>query len=99
MFNLLVKYSGWAEGRDTIPAARAFEYTSEAMLERFRPDGKIDFDSVLRFPAAFLQENTGNVADHPVRIGSIIRVRSDGRDLALEYAFDPTVPPLTNEVL
>jgi hypothetical protein len=97
MFSLLVKYSGWAEGRDTIPAARLLEYTSDDLVERFRPDGKVNYDSILQLPAVFLQENTGGRADHAVRVGSILRVRTVGKDLTLEYAYDASVPAFTNE--
>ena len=99
MFNLLIKYSGWAEGRDTIPAARAFEHTSDGLAQRFRTGERIDFESLLRFPAVFAQEKDGLGSNHAVRVGSILRVRPDGRELALEYAYDPTVPTFTNEVL
>ena len=37
MFNLLVKYSGWAESRDSIPIGRILEYTDQALVDRFRP--------------------------------------------------------------
>lgn len=95
MFNLLVKYSPWAEGRDTIPASRAFEYTNDALVERFKPGGEID-DAVLRLPTVFMQESTGENDLQVVRVGSILRMRSHGRDLVLEYVYDPAVPPFTN---
>lgn len=98
MFNLLVKYTPWAEGRDTIPASRAFEYTNDALVERFKPDGEIN-DAVLRLPTVFMQEITGENDLQVVRVGSILRMRSHGRDLVLEYVYDPAVPPFTNEDL
>lgn len=97
MFNLLVSYSGWAEGRDTIAAARVLEYTSEPLLERFRPNGKFDFDSMLRLPAVFLQETIAFAASPVARLGSVVRIGTAGKDVTLEYFYDPSLPALTNE--
>jgi hypothetical protein len=99
LFNLLVKYSGWAETSDRIPAERLFEYTDEPVVERFRRDGQPDFESLLDLPAVFVQETSGNAANRIVRIGTILRARIIERDISLQYVYDPTVPSLTNEEL
>ena len=97
MFNLLVKYSGWAESRDSIPIGRMLEYTDQTLVDRFRPSGRIDYDALIRLPAVFMEE--GNRADQIVRIGSVFRATPAGQDIALEYVADPSIPPVTNEDL
>jgi len=97
MFNLLVKYSGWAESRDSIPIGRILEYTDQALVDRFRPSGRIDYDALSRLPAVFMQENADNRADQIVRIGSVFRATPSGTDVTLEYVADPSIPPFTNE--
>src|SRR5687767_3316613 len=97
MFNLLVKYSGWAESRDSIPIGRILEYTDQALVDRFRPSGRIDYDALSRLPAVFMQENADNRTDQIVRIGSVFRATPSGTDVTLEYVADPSIPPFTNE--
>jgi hypothetical protein len=99
MFNLLVKYSPWADGRDTIPRARAFEYTEKYLMERFEPGGQqLDFTSLMTFPTLFMQETTG-AADQVARVGTITRARINGQNITLDYAFDLGVPSLPNHIL
>ena len=97
MFNLLVKYSGWAESRDSIPIGRILEYTDQALVDRFRPSGLIDYDALMRIPAVFMQESGGNRADQVVRIGSVFRATPAGQEVTLEYVADPSIPSFTNE--
>lgn len=97
MFNLLVKFSGWAESRDSIPIGRILEYTDQALVDRFRPSGRIDYDALSRLPAVFMQENADNRADQIVRIGSVFRATPSGTEVTLEYVADPSIPPFTNE--
>lgn len=99
MFNLLVKYSGWAEGRDNIPIGRILEFTDQALVDRFRPGDQIDFDVLIRFPAVFMQESGGSRADQVIRIGLILRAIPAGQDVTLDYVTDPSIPPFTNEDL
>jgi hypothetical protein len=42
MFNLLVKAQSWGDGRDTMLASRAFEYTEKSLVDRFKPGGQLD---------------------------------------------------------
>lgn len=98
MFNLLVKYNGWAERADRIPAERLFEHTDAAVAERFRADDQTDFDALTRLPTVFMPENYGGT-DHAVRVGKLYRVRKQAKELSLEYTFDATIPAFTNEVL
>ena len=57
MFNLLVKFQPWAEGRDTIPAGRVFEYTDSSLVDRSKPGGQLDVAALSSVPALFLQKN------------------------------------------
>jgi hypothetical protein len=95
LFNLIVKGSGWAEGRDTFPSGRIFEYTDQQLVDRFRPAAQLDFASLIALPTVFIQETFG-LGDQIVRVGTIIRAHMSGRDVALEYAHDPSVPPIPN---
>jgi len=98
VFNLLVSGSGWADNRDTMTAARAFEYTEPELTERFKPDGNLDLHALTSLPTLFLEES-GSRANQPARVGSIIRARISGRNIALEYTYDPAIPSLTNTQL
>jgi hypothetical protein len=98
MFNLLVKYSGWANGRDTIALSRLFEYTDDGIQDDYQSNGKVDFDNLMTLPAVFAQE-TQPSSDQIVQVGTIYRARIVGTDIQLEYVFDPTVPVITNAML
>jgi hypothetical protein len=98
VFNFLVNYSGWAENRDTMSAHRTFEYTSDELKARFAPEGKIDFERLLRLPTVFAQETAA--ANNPAaRVGTIFRATQRGSEISIEYAYDPTIPPIPNESL
>ena len=98
MFNLLVSYSGWADGRDAISATRIFEYTKDSIKARFAPAGQPDFEHLLRMPALFAQETTAT--DSPMaHVGTIYRAEMNGREISLEYAFDPSISPIPNDLL
>lgn len=97
MFNLLVKYSAWADSRDSIPTGRILEFTDPALVEVFRPSGRIDYDALIRLPAVFMQESADNPTDQVVRIGSIFRATPNREGVTLEYIADPSIPPVTNE--
>jgi hypothetical protein len=99
MYNLLVKYSPWAEGHDTIQRSRVFEYTEKYLMERFEPgDQQLDFASLVNFPTLFVQESTG-AGDQVARVGTITRARTSGQDVTLDYAFDLGVPSLLNNAV
>lgn len=98
MFNLLVSGSGWSEARDTIRAERALEYTEQHLMERFKPEGQIDLAALMSLPALFLEESSAQ-GDEVARVGRITRARASGRDIVLEYSYDPDVPAFTNNVL
>lgn len=98
MYSCLVSYNGWAEGRDSILASRVFEYTDAPLLTTFAPNGVIDFERVLRLPALFVQEVSASDNSF-ARIGTIFRARPSGKEVMLEYAFDPDIPPISIRAL
>lgn len=98
MFNLLVSGGGWASERDTLPASRVLEYTEDYVRARYRPDGQLDLQNLLTLPALFLEETSGR-GEQIVRVGTITKARVHGREIALEYFFEPSIPPLSNRRL
>jgi len=98
VFNLIVKHSGWAESHDTLISSRAFEYTADIIQTRFKPNGKINFESLRVLPTLFIEESFGD-KNQLARVGTIIRARETGSEIALEYFYDPDVPPIPNKKL
>lgn len=95
MFNLIVKGNAWVEGRDTFHGGRIFEYTEQSLVDRFKPGGQLDLAALILLPTVFVQETFGK-GDQIARVGIIIRASMSGRDVALEYVYDPDVPPIPN---
>ena len=100
MYNLLVSGAGWPSNRHTMMAGRMFEYTSDEVTARFKPNGVTDFNGLLRLPVIFMPEtenrpNATNIA----RVGTIFRATVSGRDVELDYSYDPDIPPITNDYL
>lgn len=98
MFNLIVKYSAWADGRDSLPTGRIFEYTDDNLVARFKPGGELDFSALLTLPTLFVQETSGQ-GDQTARVGTIFRARNSGTNVTLDYAYDLAVPAIPNRVL
>lgn len=98
MFNLLVQYQAWPEGRDTFPLGRALEYTDDALKARFAPRGALDLPALIQLPTLFVQETQGTGTE-VARVGMILRARISGREVALEYAYEPDLPPVPNASL
>jgi hypothetical protein len=99
MFNLLVQYQAWADGRDTMLASRALEWTEQPLSDKFQPGGKLDLDGLLTLPALFVQETTFGEQVQAARVGTITRARISGRDIVLDYNYDLAIPPIPNVVL
>lgn len=93
MFNLLVSGSGWAPNRDTMMLGRALNYTRDDIKERFQPGGVLDFPALFQLPTLFMEEGKDNEV---ARIGTIARAQITGRDIHLEYFYDPEIPPMLN---
>jgi hypothetical protein len=99
LFNLLVKFSAWAEGgRDTFPVGRLFEYTDQALIEEFKPAGNLDLQLLSELPTLFVQETSGQ-QDQVAHIGRITRARINGPNLAIEYNYEIGIPSVPNSVL
>lgn len=98
MFNLLVKFNAWVQSVDTMYGGRVFEYTDERLVERFKPSGQLDYQALTTLPTLFVQETAGN--DNALaRVGTLLRVYLNGRDIAIEYVYDPDIPPIPNVTL
>lgn len=91
MYNLLVKYGGWADGSDTITLDRVLEYTDERIIEELRPGGQINIDALRRFPTLFMAE-MGSDAEQIAHVGTITAIEVAGRNVAIDYVFDSTLP-------
>lgn len=98
MFNMIVKYSAWADGRDSILSSRSFEYTEDDLVARFKPGGQLDFPALIDLPTLFVQETSGQ-GDQVARVGTITRARDSGSNVTLDYAYDLAVPAIPNRVL
>lgn len=93
MFNLIVSGAGWQPHADTFDGSRVFEYTSEQLIEEFKPNGFLDLNAVRGLPTLFMEEGSG---DELAYVGRLTDIRRQGGSYALNYAFDPQVPPITN---
>lgn len=98
MFNLIVNGGGWAENRDTFPLGRTFEYTSEELIARFKPNGILDFKSIQNLPTLFMEESWGFEPQY-ARVGKIIEISESGGTISLEYYYDPEIAPIPNQTL
>lgn len=97
MYNLLVKSNGWSESRDEIDLSRIFEYTENYVKAIFTQGETIDFNSLTKHPCLFMQETWNNGSQQNARVGTIINVVQSRNTLRIEYAFDNSISPLTNE--
>lgn len=95
---MIVKYSAWADGRDSISSGRIFEYTDDVLVSRFKPGGQLDLPALLKLPTLFVQESSGQ-GNQVARVGTITRARISGSNVTLDYAYDLAVPAIPNSVL
>ncbi len=98
MFNLIVSGGGWAESRDTFMLGRTFEYTSDELVTRFKPNGVLDFEAIRSLPTLFMEESWGSEPRY-ARIGRIIELSESKGTISLEYFYDPEIAPISNETL
>ena len=56
MYNWLEQHMPWTGGTGTIETGRLFEYTENALENRFKNSGSILFDEMMRLPCLFMQE-------------------------------------------
>ena len=99
MYNLLVKGNGWSDSRDEMDYSRIFEYTEDYLESRLKTNDTIDIDSLIKLPCLFMQETWHDGSQQNARIGSIINAVKSRGAVKIEYAFDNSIPPLTNEQL
>ena len=97
MYNLLMKssweYNEWEENQGRpydirFFAGRIFEYTADAIKERFTVDGGPDFDALTKLPCLFTYEGFDVVGS----IGRISEVRSEGNQHQIIYTL-PSIYP------
>jgi hypothetical protein len=96
MFNLLISFGGWGNGRDTIPANRVFGQTAPALVARFRPNGQFDIPALTALPTLFVEEGRENQI---ARFGFINRIREDGRNILIDYTYDQQLLGIPNHLL
>ncbi|WP_417699246.1 hypothetical protein [Pseudoalteromonas lipolytica] len=97
MYNLLVKGGGWSDSRDDMDTSRIFEYTENYVSQSFNLGTDIDLEKLTKFPCIFMQETWHDGSQQNARVGSIISAVKTGNTVKLEYAFDNSIPPMTNE--
>jgi hypothetical protein len=93
-----VKGSSWASGQDTFPSSRILEKTDANLLEKFKPNGQLDIEALLKLPTLFIEETFAN-GDPLARIGMIQNMYPLGGDYSLEYSYDSKVLPIKNSHL
>ncbi len=98
MFNMIVKYNAWADGRDTIPASRVFESTEDHLVAQFKPNGQLDFPALVALATLFVQESSGQ-GNEVARVGTITHARLSGSNVTLDYAYDLGIPGIPNRAL
>lgn len=98
MFSLLIRGGGWPDDGSTMPSDRAFEYTDDGLGAKFKPNGKFDFAKLIRLPTLFMEESS-RAKNQVARVGHILSARENGRGIVLEYAYDRSIPPLTNRAI
>ena len=91
MFNLLVMGGGWADRRDEISVSRIY-ITAEQQIE-FKPGGVLSLDRLKSLPAIFAGETNGDLTQ-VAHVGEITNARFNGENVAIEYRYDPDVPPI-----
>lgn len=99
MFNLLVKGNGWNDSRDEMDCSRIFEYTEDYLNIRFKTNNTIDIDSLIKLPCLFMQETWHDESQQNARVGTIVSAVKSRSVIKIEYAFDNSIPPLTNNQL
>lgn len=98
MFNLIVKGTSWAEGRDSVPTERLFEYTDNEIAARFKSEDQVDVTSLMALPTLFVEESYREGAQL-ANVGFLSRIRSTGKKIMLEYHYDLSVPAIPNKIL
>jgi hypothetical protein len=91
--------NGWSrEGSDTIDVSRVLEHTEDTIVERFRTQGRIDYESLQVLPTVLMSERS-DPGDHDQAacVARITQIRPSQRTVHIEYTFDQTIPAIDNE--
>lgn len=98
MFQLLVKYIGWAPGQDWLPLERVFEYSDPELAPHFRNGDALNVQALSTVPAIFATETGGKGPQH-ARIGQVNHAAIQGNQVLIQYSLDPHLQPLPNAQL
>lgn len=94
MLNLLISFDpeSWNSGFYKIEKSRFCEYTRQDIRERYLDSHKNDDKKkdLLSYPCLFVVENE----ERDSRIGKILEMNEDGKNIAIKFAFDPNFPPI-----
>ena len=99
MYNLLVAGAGWGQDSDSLMAGRVLESTEQSLVTQFMPKGTLDLAAVMSLPTLFASETQRDNSQPAARIGTLTRVKPNGREYQLNYTFDPDIPPIPNSLL
>lgn len=95
MFHLLVAFRGWPDSGGMLQTSRIYIKPNEEPGREFFTNGKLDISQVSRLPALLVTETGGP----PARVAHITRIAQDGRETAIQYAIDSSIPSISNEDL
>lgn len=68
------------------------------MASSFKKDGIHLVEKLIKLPTQFLEETSGR-EDQLARVGQINRARINRDDLAIEFSYDQSIPPILNSHL
>jgi hypothetical protein len=94
MLNLLVSFDpeSWDSGHYKLEKSRFCEYTRQDIRERYldshNNEGKKK--DLLSYPSLFVVENEERAS----RIGTILEMNEDGKNISIKFAFDSNFPPI-----
>src|SRR5947208_1341926 len=77
---------------------RVFEYTEQTLVDRFKPEGQLDFGALAALPTLFVEETSGQ-DNQFARVGTITRARTMGQNVTLDYTYDMIISAISNSSL
>jgi predicted nucleotide-binding protein len=98
LYNLLVSGNGeaWDSPAYEYERSRYTEHTAKEIKEKFQDLDEATIEKLKSYPTLFVYEN-GH--DKPARIGWVTRIKLKQNSIVIEFEFEPTFEPLTNEQL
>lgn len=73
-----------------------FEHTDDQLIERFKPDGRLDVSSVMGLPTILMEEGFSNEV---AGIGWLSKIEPRGNEYQIHFALDPKISRFTNATL